>query len=240
MSSSAERLQMELSMKFKSIFSILLLIAGALLATAQTGCGGGGGESSDPASMVATLCAGTIAHQDSGEQNILFAAVKGAGSGVTGWVEDQNGKRIANLSYVSAANSQELTLSAATTALTPGKYTLYYSVNTETFSVSRNLDWGAALPRFQTAPAPPDWNPANRIISVGPVSVNSGTAAYYLRVYSAVSDYLYTQSTPVPGGVLSEYLSSTDSEFRIMVIADVSEGGQIVATARYFYKAASY
>jgi hypothetical protein len=242
MAGAAERLRMELHMKIKTTISILLLMAGAFMTMALTGCGGGGGgENTDPASMVATLCAGTLTYQDSGEQNILFAAVKGAGSGVSGWVEDQNGKKIANLSYVSAANSQEATLTAANTPLTPGKYTLYYSVNSETFSVSRTLNWGAALPRFQSMPNPPEWNPTNRTVSVAPVTVTPGIAAYYLRVYSAISyDYLYTQSTPVPGGVLSEYLSSSNNQFRIMVVADVSEGAQIVATARYFFKADTY
>lgn len=229
---------MELYMKNLSLFSMFLMVAGVFLTSLMVGCGGGGGGNTDPATLVATLCAGTLTNEDSGEQNILFASVKGGGSGITAWVEDLNGNRVANLSYVSAANAQEVTLSAATKPLTPGKYTLYYSVNTETFSVSRDLNWGAALPRFQTAPAAPALNSFNRTVTVNSVLVNSGTASYYLRVYSAISaDNLYVESTPVPGGDLSEYLSGNYDEFRIMVVADISEGGQVVATARYLYKA---
>ena len=220
--------------------SILLSLAAIVFAPLLIGCGGGGGGSNtDPAAMVPTLCAGTITYQDSGEQNILFAAVKGAGSGVSGWVEDQNGKKIAVLSYVSAANAQEVTLTSANYALAAGKYTLHYTVNTETFSISRELNWGAALPRFQTVPAPP--TVSNNIISVGPVDVNSGTASYYLRIYSGISSgYLYSESAPIPGGVLSEYLPATDNQFSIMVVADVVENSQTVATARYLFTAASY
>jgi hypothetical protein len=219
--------------------NMLLLIAAIILSPLLIGCGGGsGGSNTDPATMVATLCAGTLTKENSGEQNILYAAVKGAGSGVAGWVEDQNGKKIAVLSYVSAANAQEVTLTSANYALAPGKYTLHYTVNTETFSVTRDLNWGAALPRFQTAPAPPTVN--NRIISVGPVSVNSGTASYYLRTYSGISDFLYSESAAVPGGVLTEYLPAGDNQYSIMVVADVVENGQTVATARYLFAAASY
>ena len=217
----------------------VLLIAAIILSSMLIGCGGGGGgNNTDPSTMVATLCDGTITNENSGEQNILFAAVKGAGSGVSGWVEDQNGKKIADLTYVSAANAQEVTLSAANQPLTPGKYTLRYTVNTETFTITKDLNWGAALPRFETAPPPP--TVSNRIISVGPVSVNSSTASYYLRVYSGVSDFLYSESTPVPGGVLSEYLPATGNQYSIMVVADVVENSQIVATARYLFAPASY
>lgn len=226
-------------MRNKAKLSLLMLATGILLAGLFTGCGGGSSDSSDPATFVATLCAGTMTYQDSGMQNILFASVKGGGSGVAAWVEDQNGKKIANLSYVSAANSLEVTLSAAKTALTPGKYTLHYTVNTETFSLSRNLDWGAALPRFDTAPAPPTLN--GHTISVGPVSVNPGIASYYLRLYSGISsDHLYSESTPTPGGVLSEYIYGSNDLYRVMVVADISAGGQIVATARYLFTADTY
>ena len=227
-------------MKNRFWISIIMLVAGAMTTSFMIGCGGGGSGNTDPATLVPTICDGTITYEDSGEQNILFASVKGGGSGITGWVEDQSGRRIANLTYVSTANAHEVTLSAATTPLSPGKYTLYYSVNAETFSVSRDLVWGAALPRFQSIPATPDWNSSSRIISVGPVSVNSGTASYYLRIYSAISDYLYVESTPVPGGVLSEYLPGRDDPYQIMVVADISEGGQVVHTARYLYKEAIF
>jgi len=212
----------------------MLLVAAIVFAPLLIGCGGGGGNNADPATMVATLCDGTITYQDSGEQNILFAAIKGAGSGVAGWVEDQNGKKIADLSYVSAANSQEVTVSAASQPLAPGKYTLHYTVNTETFSLTRDLSWGAALPRFQTAPPPPTIS--NNIISVGPVSVNSSTASYYLRIYAGIGySYLYSESTPIPGGLLSTYLPTTDNQYSVMVVADIIENGQIVSTARYLF-----
>ncbi|KAF1083635.1 MAG: hypothetical protein GQF41_0413 [Candidatus Rifleibacterium amylolyticum] len=217
----------------------MLLIVAIVFLPLLVGCGGGGGgNNTDPASMVPALCAGTITKEGSGEQNILFAAVKGAGSGVSGWVEDQNGKKIANLSYVSAANAQEATLTSADYPLAPGRYTLHYTVNTETFSVTKDLSWGAALPRFQTAPSAP--TSSNRIISVGPVSVNSGTASYYLRVYSGISDFLYSESSAVPGGVLTEYLPAGGDQYRIMVVADVIENGLVVATARYLFNADSY
>ncbi len=226
-------------MRKKTKLSLVLLATAILLTCLLTGCGGGSKGNTDPATLIATLCEGTITYQDSNEQNILFASVKGGGSGVSGWVEDQNGKKIANLSYISAVNSQEVTLTAAKAALAPGKYTLHYTVNTETFSISRDLKWGAALPRFQTTPAPPTLN--DRTISVGPVSVTSGIASYYLRLYSAISsDHLYSQSTPTPGGVLSEYISGSNNQYRIMVVADISEGGQIVATARYLFSADTY
>ncbi len=64
----------------------MLLIVAITLLPLLAGCGGGGGgNNTDPATMVAPLCAGTITKEGSGEQNILFAAVKGAGSGVAGW-----------------------------------------------------------------------------------------------------------------------------------------------------------
>lgn len=225
-------------MKYRPVLNRFFLLLCGLSLLVMTACGGGGGDKADPASLTPVLCAGTITYQDSGEQNILFAAVKGGGSGISGWVENPDGKKIAELAYVSAANAHEATLSAANTPLTPGKYTLYYTAGTETFTVSKNLEWGAALPRFLTVPPPPTYD--NRILSVGPVEINSGTASYYLRVYSAVSDYLYSESTAVPGGVLTEYLSGSNDQYRIMVIADVIENNQIVATARYRFAVATY
>ncbi len=201
------------------------------------GCGGGGSSNADNGPVQASFCRGKLSFENADSENILFASAKG--SGVTGgWIENQAGTKIGeNLKYKTAASAYETMIRQKVNPLNEGSYTFKYYVGSEEFSIKKDLLSWVGTPDFQTAPTPPTWDSSFRNLSVSLPAVSGGSASYYVRLYYAVSpDTLYDQSQPQSGGLITMQVNVAD-DYLVMLVADIIENDQVVATTRHVFSA---
>jgi len=224
---------MEIKMKpLKCRLIFLFAIISVLIL--QAGCGGGGGGKSDVAGIVASLIPGRLTYENGGEENILFASVKGSGIS-DGWIENQTGVQTGNkISYNRPANAYEVTLSDKNTALPAGTWTLKYWVGSEQFELKKNnLSW-TTLPRFLNSSSL-SWNSSSKMLSLIMPSVNGGNPSFYFRLYHAAQpSVMFDESTPQQGGLLTMQVNFP-GDYLVMLVADFKENDQIVSTARHLY-----
>lgn len=223
---------MEYKMKnFK--YSLFALSAILIISFVATGCGGGGSKSDD-STISAALYPGKLTYENGGEENILFASVKGSGIS-DGWIENQNGVKTGNnLVYNRPANAYEIMLSSKNTALPAGTWVLKYFVGSEQFEQKKqNLSW-TTLPGFLNMPAP-TWNSEFKRLSLQLPSVNGGNPAFYLRLYYADSPAtMFEESSPQSGGLITMQINFP-GDYLIMLVADFKENDQTVSTARHVF-----
>lgn len=218
-------------------YGIFLIFTALLTLVFQSGCGGGGGGKSDISGIVANLIPGRLTYENGGEENILFASVKGNGIS-DGWIENQTGvKTGGNLSYNRPANAYEITLSNARTALPAGTWTLKYWVGSEQFELKKtNVSW-TTLPGF-TNSSTPAWNASSKLLSLNIPSVNGSNPSFYFRLYHAATGSIADESLPVSGGLLTMQVNFPD-DYIVMLVADFKENDQVVSTARHIYPVTS-
>lgn len=202
-----------------------------------SGCGGGSGKDANDGPVQAYLCRGKLSFENGDNENILFASAKG--SGVTGgWIENQAGTKIGeNLKYKPAASTYETMIRQKVNPLNENSYTFKYYVGSEQFSIKKDqLSW-VGTPDFITAPTSPTWDSTFKNLSVSLPAVSGGSASYYVRLYYAVSpDTLYDQSPSQSGGLITMRVNQGD-DYVVMLVADIIENEQVVATTRHVFSA---
>lgn len=223
---------MNLAIRLKSAFIALF----AIIAIILTGCGGGSSGQNGDTTLKAALCPGKLSFENGSSENILFASARGSGVS-TGWVENQTGNKTGdNLSYVRSANAYETMIRGSKTPLTTQNYTLKYFVGSEQFTLKKDQISWVGIPDFFSTPTTPTWDSSFKRLTVNLPGVSGGNASYYLRLYYAASpDTIYEQSSPQSGGLITMQVNIPD-DYLIMLIADVIEKDQVIATTRHVFK----
>ncbi|GAB4282157.1 MAG: hypothetical protein Kow0029_27620 [Candidatus Rifleibacteriota bacterium] len=212
---------------FLFLFMVLFLI---------NGCGGGsGGSNIDPSSFSAFLATGKISYEGGTTEDTLSASV--AGPGVSGgWIEDVAGNKLAgsDLTLENVTGKYETIVRRPAGGFPAGTYILKYFLNGQAYELKKeNMQWTTA-PEFFPAPAPPTYDANSRILTVRYQPISGSSVSYYLRIYSATTGSLYRETPRTYGPEISEYLSAS-GDFKVVLIAEVTENGAVTSTARHSF-----
>lgn len=213
------------------ILLLYVLIFGFLL----SGCKSGSSDSSDTGVFEAVLVPGKLANQGSGDQDILYASIRGSNiSG--GWIEDPQGAVIqsSNMVFENAVNKYEVILARNTGGFAPGDYTLKYTKGGETLEYkAQNLSWTIA-PAFTSAPNM-TWNNFTRTLTITNISLAGSAQKFYLRLYNGDTGYLRYETYDTSSTTITEYISQTGN-YQVVLMGDVYESGSIKFKAIFIFQ----
>ncbi len=226
--------------------SVALVLFMGLVACTLVGCGGGGGGSSSAPTVgglnTTVMVPVKIRYEAGGEMNGIYAGIAD-GNVSSAWIKDPSGNIMQGSQNSSRDIYNRLTILVAGGNLLQGQYILQYIVggNTVDYASGTQIEW-VSFNGFTTVPAAPLWQSQSGTMIMTWSDNWGGRASYRIQIYNDSTNVLREEIDAGTNTTTSLYLSPTlrGIPIRIVLLADISDGGVPRARAIYSYAPQTY